>query len=354
MKRRGFTLIELLVVIAIIAILIALLVPAVQKVREAAARTQTANNLKQIDLAVHSSNDVAKKLPPAVGSYLMAQNVVFLTVHQHLMPFIEQDNLYKVCFNNATAGLNTGNGGAPGGSVIPPYIAPQDVTQINSGADAQNFLANLRVFSDAFSQDINLQSNPTNPPSAGALTQATGFYTVLGTNPPTGQQPGFYGAAGLTRTISDGTSNTISFATGYMVCNNNTGAGGTAGSFTRTYYANAMPLGAATQVSPWGYSFFGATQFTNPPNSGVGNPPTAPTNFSAGIGTAGPVFQTQPVNNVCDPYLPQSMSVAGISVGLFDGSIHQVNNSISALTWAQLCQPNDGMVVGQPNNDWQP
>src|SRR5262249_7246570 len=141
MKRRGFTLIELLVVIAIIAILIALLVPAVQKVREAAARTQTNNNLKQISLANHSANDVAKKLPPAVGSYLMAQNVVFMTVHQHLLPFIEQDNLYKVCFNNATAGVNTGNGGAPGGSVIPPYIAPQDVTQINSGADAQNFLA---------------------------------------------------------------------------------------------------------------------------------------------------------------------------------------------------------------------
>src|SRR4051794_657993 len=91
-ERAGFTLIELLVVIAIIAILIGLLVPAVQRVRAAAARTATINNLKQCALGVHGSHDVNNKFPPYYGPYgAKAGNFTF---HVHLLPFIEQKALY--------------------------------------------------------------------------------------------------------------------------------------------------------------------------------------------------------------------------------------------------------------------
>src|SRR5690242_7808339 len=97
--RPGFTLIELLVVIAIIAVLIALLVPAVQKVREAAARTQCQNNLRQIGIGLHGHHDVRKGFPPgAVSTGLPDLGVPAGVEHGwavFLLPFVEQDNLRR-------------------------------------------------------------------------------------------------------------------------------------------------------------------------------------------------------------------------------------------------------------------
>src|SRR5580765_8994963 len=101
-RRSGFTLIELLVVIAIIAILIALLVPAVQKVRDAAARTQCTNNLKQIGLGCHNFEGTFKRLPPLYGGSANGTTGASLkfprtygSTHVFLLPYVEQDNLYK-------------------------------------------------------------------------------------------------------------------------------------------------------------------------------------------------------------------------------------------------------------------
>src|SRR5215213_5817651 len=112
MRRKGFTLIELLVVIAIIAILIALLVPAVQKVREAAARTQCINNLKNIGLALHGYHDVNKFLPPGAANDMPPFGVATgpqwgASWKIYILPYIDQGPLFgRYVFNSNSGYVN--------------------------------------------------------------------------------------------------------------------------------------------------------------------------------------------------------------------------------------------------------
>jgi prepilin-type N-terminal cleavage/methylation domain-containing protein/prepilin-type processing-associated H-X9-DG protein len=121
-QRQGFTLIELLVVIAIIAILIGLLVPAVQKVREAAARAQCQNNLKQIGLATHNYESTFRILPP--GGTKWAGGAVPSTVII-ILPYVEQANLYKLF--DFTADINSSpTNDAARIQQVPFYLCPSD------------------------------------------------------------------------------------------------------------------------------------------------------------------------------------------------------------------------------------
>ena len=145
-RQRAFTLIELLAVIAIIGVLIGLLVPAVQKVRDAAARTQCLNNLKQLGLAIHAFHDAERTIPvnrygdynaPSAfgGPYYSSSSWSFLAV---LLPYVEQANLFRA--GGIADSIRTARGVHPGGAagtptlqnssatsgVIPVYLCPSD------------------------------------------------------------------------------------------------------------------------------------------------------------------------------------------------------------------------------------
>ena len=146
-KRIGFTLIELLVVIAIIAMLVALLVPAVQKVRDAAARTRCHNNLKNIGLATHSYNDIAKALPQAESgtswqqfAWSNGQTPAAANTLCYLLPYLDAEPIWKMGLKTGLFG-NSPMPGAANGTVISStmtiYQCPSDYTIIkgfSSGA----------------------------------------------------------------------------------------------------------------------------------------------------------------------------------------------------------------------------
>jgi len=248
-RRRAFTLIELLVVIAIIAILIGLLLPAVQKVRDAAARSQCQNNLKQIALASHNYESAYGTLPPGFNANS------YISCLAYLLPFLEQGNLYnqipQALFNfNQNVGPWWNSAFGIAGAHIKSFECPADSPYSANQGVFVYLTENGYTLAGGYFPGTNLPLGATNyVANAGAL----GNVSASG-DPFYGQWCGPYYNNSATKmvAITDGTSNTIAF--GETLGGTSQGA--------RDYYLAWMGAGALPTawdlIEPCGWYSYGS------------------------------------------------------------------------------------------------
>ncbi len=304
--RPAFTLIELLVVIAIIGILIALLLPAVQKVREAANRTKCANNLKQMSLAIQNCADTyGGQLPPICGFYpgnyaVWSGSNMRGQPHAFILPFIEQENYYKGML-----------------ALVQSDQDPDAVFHYSRNVAKLDIKTFICPSDSTFSADV-LPLDASY--AANALVFGMSATTISGSSATFNINAEYAGGARFPSSLPDGTSNTILWI---------------------------EKLGACGQSNPQkGYSQNGTTWANttlNEPHLGAVaafegyTPPTA-------------YFQVGASQDTCLAYQNASTGHTGVILaGLGDGSVKMLSQGMSQMTYSLALNPSDGLPMP---SDW--
>ena len=305
-KRRGFTLIELLVVIAIIAVLIALLLPAVQQAREAALRSQCKNNMKQIGLAIHNYESSLRIFPPSSTSTFgkgvwgyPGTGPTDPNIHLHsfaslILPYMDQANLYNT-INYSVSALDPVNRPAAS-QILPMYRCPS-------------------YTGDVYSTDTQYTSKYDKYALRNYL--CIGAKTVVGLS---GAMPAegvmFPGSKNGFSDILDGASNTVLVAE------------------TRESKAAVWIDGTSAAVAARWMDFTKA--MSNPPYGGA----STSINYT-------PYFPGGFPNSIQQLYGPSSFHVGGAHHLLGDGSVRFISQNVDVLTYDAICTRNGGEVVGE-------
>ncbi|HEY1188294.1 MAG TPA: DUF1559 domain-containing protein [Gemmata sp.] len=290
-RPTGFTLIELLVVIAIVAVLTGLLLPAVQKVREAAARVKCGNHLKQIGIASQMAHDTHHALPPGLGYWPGTDTGAYGTYHFHLLPFLEQGALYQ---QSQALGVYFAANNQVYAQPVAAYVCPSDPS---APADGR-----------AGDTSGNIWGVASYAMNAQVTARVDEMGRILGPD----------GRALLLATFPDGASNTILFTEKFAQCfNGNYPAGG---SFWAYYFTGSglVPYHPGFAVSWNGYSYGPASKF---------------------------LVRPVPYNGGCDPTMASSPHPGGIQALFADGSVRFLSADITLYTWWYLCTPAGGEII---------